>query len=469
MEKPLRIATIFSYAANEEQNAIGDIADESFEPSAMDLSAKEFLARAIKDYNTLFGTTYGVDGKEFQNYYRDLAKRVKSKEVDLVIVVGMFLTGFDAPTLNTLFVDKNLRYHGLIQAFSRTNRIYDSTKTFGNIVTFRDLEQHTIDAITLFGDEKTANFVLEKSYKEYLEGFKDLVSGEVRKGYIDIVKDLIEQYPDTDQIVTEQDKKKFVKLFGEYLRVENILQNYDEFTALKAFQTVDINNPEAIKAFKAEYFVADDDMTQMPKVEILSDRMVQDYKSTYNDIRDWLRREKEGSQHEKTKIDWDDIVFEVELLKSQEIDLDYILELIFEKNQKKLDKTSLIEEIRRVIRASVGNRAKESLVVDFINQANLDSFVDQTEVIKAFYEFAQNEMKKEAADLIADEKLNEKEAQHYIEFSLKRKFASENGTELNAILPKMSPLNPQYLLKKQAVFQKMVAFIEKFKGVGERL
>ena len=177
-EKPLKIATIFSFAANEEQSAIGDIPDENFEPSAMDLSAKEFLTKAINDYNLLFGTSYGVDGKEFQNYYRDLAKRVKNKEVDLVIVVGMFLTGFDAPTLNTLFVDKNLRYHGLIQAFSRTNRIYDSTKTFGNIVTFRDLEKHTIDAITLFGDEHTANFVLEKSYKEYLEGFKDIASGK---------------------------------------------------------------------------------------------------------------------------------------------------------------------------------------------------------------------------------------------------------------------------------------------------
>jgi type I restriction enzyme R subunit len=177
-ERQLKIATIFSFAANEEQSAKGEIPDENFEPSAMDLSAKEFLTKAILDYNAMFGTNYGVDSKEFQNYYRDLAKRVKNKEIDLVIVVGMFLTGFDAPTLNTLFVDKNLRYHGLIQAFSRTNRIYNSTKTFGNIVTFRDLEQHTIDAIKLFGDEKTANFVLEKSYKEYLEGFKDIVSGE---------------------------------------------------------------------------------------------------------------------------------------------------------------------------------------------------------------------------------------------------------------------------------------------------
>lgn len=468
-ERPLKIATIFSFAANEEQSAKGDIPDENFEPSAMDVSAKEFLTKAIYDYNVMFGTNYGVDSKEFQNYYRDLAKRVKSKEVDLVIVVGMFLTGFDAPTLNTLFVDKNLRYHGLIQAFSRTNRIYDSTKTFGNIVTFRDLEQHTIDAITLFGDKNTANFVLEKSYKEYLEGFKDLASGEAKRGYIEIVKELHDKFHDVDKIATEQEKKDFVKLFGEYLRVENILQNYDEFTAFKAFQTLDVNNPEAVEAFKNEYFVTNDVIAQMQKMEIPSDRMLQDYKSTYNDIRDWFRREKEGKQPEKSKINWEDIVFEVDLLKSQEIDLDYILELIFEKNKKKMDKSSLIEEIRRIIRSSVGNRAKESMIIDFINQTDLNVFTDRTEIIKAFYEYAQNEMKKEASVLIAEENLNEKEAQHYIELSLKRKFANENGTDFNNILPKMSPLNPQYLTKKQTVFQKIVAFIEKFKGVGEQL
>ena len=468
-ERPLRIATIFSFAANEEQSAKGDIPDENFEPSVMEVSNKEFLAKAINDYNAMFGTSYGVDSKEFQNYYRDLAKRVKSREIDIVIVVGMFLTGFDAPTLNTLFVDKNLRFHGLIQAFSRTNRIYDSTKTFGNIVTFRDLEQHTIDAIKLFGEQSTANFVLEKSYREYLEGFKDLASGEVKKGYLEIVKELNDRFPDAGKIVTEQEKKEFVKLFGEYLRVENILQNYDEFTTLKAFQTLDVNKSEAIEAFKGKYFITDEDIAAMQKMEILSDRMIQDYKSTYNDIRDWLRREKEGKQSEKSKLNWDDVVFEIDLLKSQEIDLDYILELIFEKNKKKIGKSSLIEEIRRVIRSSVGNRAKESLIVDFINNTNLDSYDDRTDVIKAFYEYAQAELKKEATDLIVGYNLNEEEAKHYIELSLKRKFASENGTDFNNILPKMSPLNPQYLTKKKTVFQKIVAFIEKFKGVGEKL
>lgn len=468
-EKPLKIATIFSFAANEEQSAIGEIPDENFEPSAMDLSAKEFLAKAIDDYNTLFGTSYGIDGKEFQNYYRDLAKRVKNKEVDLIIVVGMFLTGFDAPTLNTLFVDKNLRYHGLIQAFSRTNRIYDATKTFGNIVTFRDLEKHTIDAIKLFGDDNTANVVLEKSYREYLEGFKDIASGEARRGYIEIVKELADKFPDTDKIVTEQDKKEFVRLFGEYLRVENVLQNFDEFTALKAFQTIDTDNPDAIETFKNNYFVTDDDIAKMQKLQIPSDRIIQDYKSTYNDIRDWLRREKEGKKPEKSRIDWDDVIFEIDLLKSQEINLDYILELIFENNKKMVDKSSLIEEIRRVIRSSVGNRAKESLIVDFINDANLDAISDRTEIIKAFFEYAQTKQKKEASDLIESENLNEREARHYIEMSLRREYASENGTDFNNILPKMSPLNPLYLTKKHKVFEKIAAFVEKFKGVGGQL
>ena len=468
-EKPLKIATIFSFAANEEQSAIGEILDENFEPTAMDISAKEFLTNAISDYNTMFKTSFGVDSREFQNYYRDLAKRVKNKEIDLVIVVGMFLTGFDAPTLNTLFVDKNLRYHGLIQAFSRTNRIFDATKTFGNIVTFRDLEQHTIDAITLFGDSNTRNVVLERSYKEYLEGFKDIVTGDVRRGYIEVVKELNERFPDVDMIETEQDKKDFSKLFGEYLRIENILQNYDEYTHLKALQAIDLDNPNAVEEFKNTYFITDEDIKDMQQVEMLSERAVQDYKSTYNDIRDWLRREKDGSAAEKSKIDWDDVVFEIDLLKSQEINLDYILELIFEKNNKTKDKTALIEEIRGVIRASVGNRAKESLIVDFINDTNLDSITDKASIIESFFEYAQCKQAKEASELIVSENLNEEEAKRYITVSLKREFVSENGTDFNSILPKMSPLNPMYLTKKHKVFQLIAAFVEKFKGVGGTL
>jgi type I restriction enzyme R subunit len=468
-EKPLKIATIFSFAANEEQSAIGEILDETFEPSAMDSSAKEFLGLAIKDYNAMFKTNYSVESSEFQNYYRDLAKRVKEKEIDLLIVVGMFLTGFDAPTLNTLFVDKNLRYHGLIQAYSRTNRIYDSTKTFGNIITFRDLEKATIDAITLFGDKNTKNVVLEKSYTEYMQGFTDVATGDARRGYVDVVKELKERFPDIDNIVTEKDKKDFAKLFGEYLRVENILQNYDEFTALKAIQQLDITDEEQVEQFKATYYLSDEEIQAMKEIEVPSERIIQDYRSSYNDIRDWIRREKAGDEKEKSTVDWDDVVFEVDLLKSQEINLDYILELIFEHNKKSKDKEALVEDVRRLIRSSVGNRAKESLVVDFINQTDLDKIKDKASIIDEFFTFAQAEQQREAEELIISEKLNEDAARRYILSSLKREYASQNGTELNEILPKMSPLNPEYLTKKQSVFQKIAAFVEKFKGVGGKL
>ena len=465
-DRPLKVATIFSFAANEEQSAIGEILDETFEPTAMDRSAKEFLALAIKDYNKMFSTNFGVDSKEFQNYYRDLANRVKKQEVDLLIVVGMFLTGFDAPTLNTLFVDKNLRYHGLMQAFSRTNRIYDSTKAFGNIVTFRNLEQATIDAITLFGDKNTKNVVLEKSYKEYMEGFTDISTGEARRGYVDVVNELNSKFPNVDDIVTEKDKKAFVKLFGEYLKIENILQNYDEFTNLKALQSIDIHNPEALEEFKTTHYVSDEDIKAMQEIKIPEERIIQDYRSTYNDIRDWLRREKAGNDKEDDAVDWDDIVFEVDLLKSQEINLDYILELIFEKNKNVKDKETLVEEVRRTIRSSIGNRAKESLVVDFINQTDLDEIQDKASIIDSFFSFAQKQQKKEAEALINEEDLNVDATKRYILSSLKKEYASENGTEINEILPKMSPLNPKYLTKKQSVFQKISAFVEKFKGVG---
>jgi len=468
-DKPLKVATIFSFAANEEQDAIGDIQDESFDVSAMNSSAKEFLSAAIADYNALFKTNFSVDSNGFQNYYRDLAKQVKAKEIDLLIVVGMFLTGFDAPTLNTLFVDKNLRFHGLMQAYSRTNRIFDATKTFGNIVTFRDMEQATIDAITLFGDKNTKNVVLEKSYKEYMEGFTDAATGEARRGFKDVVQELEARFPNPAAIEKESDKKAFAKLFGEYLRVENVLQNYDEFASLKELQSVDLADPAAVEAFKARHYLRDEDLTALQAITLPPERKVQDYRSTYNDVRDWLRREKAGAEKEKSTIDWDDVVFEVDLLKSQEINLDYILELIFEHNKKTKSKSELVDEVRRVIRASLGNRAKESLVVDFINQTDLDQIGDKASVIDAFFKFAQAEQQREAQELITTESLNAEAAKRYITTSLKREFASENGTELNAVLPKMSPLNPQFLTKKQTVFQKIAAFVEKFKGVGGQL
>ena len=467
-DKKLKIATIFSFAANEEQSFAGEIQDESFDVSAMNSSAKEFLSSAIKDYNDLFKTNYNVDSKSFENYYKDLTKRVKAQEVDLLIVVGMFLTGFDAPTLNTLFVDKNLRYHGLLQAYSRTNRIYDATKTFGNIVSFRNLEQATIDAITLFGDENTKNVVLEKSYKEYMEGFSDATKDKV-KGFIEVVAELEKNFPNPEAIKKEADKQAFVKLFGEYLQIENVLQNYDEFASLKAMQNLNINDAVAVENFKAEHRLSDEDLIAFKAIKIPSERKMQDYCSTYNDIRDWLRKEKASNEKAKSTIDWSEVVFEVDLLKSQEINLDYILEQIFESNKKIQDKTALIENVQRMIRASFGNRAKESLVVEFINQTDLDKIADKASVIEAFYEFAKAKQLHEAEELINAENLNKESARRYILVSIKQEYASDNGTDLDDILPKMSPLNPQYLTKKQSVLQKISAFVEKFKGIGGKI
>ena len=463
---PLRVATIFSFAPNEEQQATGEIGEETFDPSAMNLTAKEFLASAIADYNAMFRTNFGVDGGDFQNYYRDLANRMKRREVDLLIVVGMFLTGFDAPRLNTLFVDKNLRYHGLMQAFSRTNRIYDATKAFGNIVTFRDLEQDTVDAISLFGDKNTKNVVLERSYAEQLAGFTDALTGETRRGFKEIVQELQERFPNPDEIDKEADKKAFVKLFGEYLRAENILQNYDEFTQLKEFQQIEQTDVEAVEAFKTMYCLTDEDIALMRTIELPTERMVQDYRSTYNDIREWIRRQRHTKTKVEPTVDWDDVVFEVDLLKSQEINLDYILKLVFEHSRGTSDKAPLVEEVRRTLRASIDNRSKEELMVDFINHTDLPSFNEKTEVIEAFYAFARERQREEANRLIAAEELNDEAARRYLRTSLRQEFASENGTDLNEALPRLSPLHPEYVTKKQSVFQKIVAFIEKFKGIG---
>lgn len=321
-------------------------------------------------------------------------------------------------------------------------------------------------AIKCFGDDNTKNIVLEKSYQEYMNGFKDIVTGEARRGYVDVVQELKSRFADVDEITTEKEKKEFVKLFGEYLKIENILQNYDEFTNLKELQKIDLADSEALEIFKSTHFVSDEDIKAMQLVDILEERTVQDYRSKYNDIREWIRREREGKEKGNSKIDWDDVVFEVDLLKSQEINLDYILELIYEKNKNTKDKNMLIDEIRRIVRASTGNRAKESLIVAFINQTDLDEIQDKASIIDAFFQFAQKEQKREAEELIMEEKLNEEAAKRYILTSLRKEYASENGTDLNEILPKMSPLNPQYHTKKQSVFEKISTFVEKFKGVG---
>ena len=311
--------------------------------------------------------------------------------------------------------------------------------------------------------------MLEKSYKENKKDFTDVVTGEARRGFLAVVKELETRFSDPSSIEKEADKKAFAKLFGEYLRVENVLQNYDEFASLKALQNLNLADPSAVEAFKAQHHLNDDYLATLQTIKLPSERKIQDYRSTYNDVRDWLRREKTGAEKDQSTIDWDDVVFEVDLLKSQEINLDYILELIFEHNKKIQSKSALVDEVRRVIRASLGNRAKEGLLVDFINQTDLDQMDDKASVIEAFFTFAQAEQQREAQELITDENLNAEAARRYITTSLKREFASDNGTELNAVLPKMSPLNPKYLTKKQGVFQRIAAFVEKFKGVGGQL
>lgn len=337
-------------------------------------------------------------------------------------------------------------------------------------MTFRDLEQATINAITLFGDKNTSNVVLEKSYEEYLQGFTDILTGESKRGYNEIVKELKKQFPDPTEIDTESDKLAFVKLFGDYLKVENVLRNYDQFTYLQELQKVDQADPKAMEEFMESHFLTEKELAELTAVDVLPERMVQDYRSCYNEIREWLRRKRELElQETPLKYDWDNVIFEVDLLRSQEINLDYILALILEHKQMSMDKDYLIDEARRMAKSSLENRAKEELLVDFINEANLDIIKEKSEMIEAFFKYAQERQRQEAADLIATEQLNEAAAKRYIQSSLKKEYASENGTDLENILPRMSPLNPKYLSLKKEIHAKISQFVEKFKGIGGQL
>ena len=281
--------------------------------------------------------------------------------------------------------------------------------------------------------------------------------------------ELRERFPDPDAIEKEADKKAFVKLFGEYLKAENILQNYDEFAQLKAFAKIDATDEAAVEAFKAEHFLTDEDLAALREIELPDERKLQDYRSTYNDIREWKRVQDAAKRIEQPKVDWDDVVFEVELLKSQEFTLDYILELVFEHSRRSSDKAPLVEEVRRTLRASIDNRSKEGLMVDFINRTDLQALKDKDEVMDAFYTYARERRDEEVETLIEEEQLNAAAAKRFIRASLKRELVSENGTDLSEALPKMSPLHPAYVTKKQSVFQKIVAFVEKFKGIGGEL
>ena len=432
-EKRLKVATIYSFAANEERNAIGDIPDENFEPSAMESTAKEFLDKVISDYNDYFKTNFSTNGSEFQNYYKDLSKKVKDKKIDILIVVGMFLTGFDAPTLNTLFVDKNLRYHGLIQAFSRTNRILNKVKTFGNIVCFRDLEKATKNAIKTFGDENSVNIILEKSYNDYINGFKDEETGKSVKGYIDLCNEIVKKFPKPIEIEKNQDKKEFAELFGELLKTENILKNFDEFENFE---------------------------------KIISDRQMQDMKSVYVDICEEIRNAGKDDQNNSNEqgIDFSDIEFQIDLLRTDEINLDYILELILEKTKEHDDIETLKSEIRRVIRTSLGTRAKENLVINFINKTDLKKLKNNGEILDAFYKYAKEEKKEKIDELVKNENLKE-DSRRFIEKSINKGFVDYAGSELDSILPPTSRRKGAREVKKQSVLEKIQKMVEIFIGI----
>ena len=432
-EKRLKIATIYSFTANEEQNAIGDIPDENFEPGAMDSSSKEFLDKVISDYNGYFKTNYSTNGKEFQNYYKDLSQKVKDKEIDLLIVVGMFLTGFDAPTLNTLFVDKNLRYHGLIQAFSRTNRILNKVKTFGNIVCFRNLEKATEDAIKTFGDENSVNVILEKSYDEYINGFTDEETGKSMKGYVDLCNEIVDKFPNPVEIELDSEKKEFAELFGELLKSENILRNFDEFENFE---------------------------------KIISDRQMQDMKSVYVDICEAIRNtgKNDENRNGEEEIDFSDVEFQIDLLKTDEINLDYILSLILKKSEEHDDIETLKSEIRRIIRTSLGTRAKEDLVMNFINKTDLSEIKNSGDILESFYKYANEEKKIKINELIENESLK-KDSERFIEKSINKGFVDYAGAELDSILPPTSRRKGAREAKKQTVLQKIRNIVEIFIGI----
>lgn len=426
-EKRLKVGTIFSFAANEEQKAIGDITEENFEIDVLDLSSKEFLDKVISEYNKTFSTNYSTAGNEFQNYYKNLSQRVKDKEIDLLIVVGMFLTGFDAPTLNTLFVDKNLKYHGLIQAFSRTNRILNKVKTFGNIVCFRDLEDNTKEAIKMFGDENSINVILERSYDDYINGFIDEETGKKVEGYKKLCNEILEKFPNPTEIILDSDKKEFLKLFGELLKIENILKNFDEF-----------ENSE----------------------KIITDRQMQDMKSVYMDIREEILKRKD-EDNSISAIDFSDIEFQIELLKTEEINLDYILSLIFEKAKEYKDIEVLKNEIRSVIRSSLGTRAKEELIIKFINENDIFEIKNREDILAKFYEFAKKEKEMKISELIKNENLKE-DSERFIKKSLEKGYVDFGGAELDRILPPTSRRKGAREAKKQSIFEKIQKIIEVF-------
>lgn len=427
--KKLRIATIFSYGANEaesEEGVSGILDEENPEDtSALDQPSRDFLESAIQDYNEMFHTNYSTDSDKFQNYYRDVSLRMKNKELDLLIVVNMFLTGFDATTLNTLWVDKNLKMHGLIQAFSRTNRILNSIKTFGNIVCFRNLQKRVDTAISLFGDKNAGGIVLMKEFKDYYEGYKD-EDGKVHPGYVNMMNDLTSKFPLSEpQITGEKNQRDFISLFGAILRMRNLLSAFDDFAGN----------------------------------EIITERDLQDYLGRYQDLRDeWNEKRKKG---ESTDI-IDDIVFEVELIKQIEINIDYILMLVKKYHDGHCEDKEVLVTINRAVDASPELRSKKALIENFIFGIN-----EVDDVMTEWHEYVNEKREEELVQIIKDEKLKESETRKFIKNAFRDGEIRTIGTDIDKLMPPVSRFGGgNRSVKKQGIIDKLKAFFEKFFGIG---
>lgn len=427
--KQLRISTIFSYGANEaevQDDANGILDEENSEDaSSLDQSSRDFLENAIDDYNKMFHTSYSTDGDKFQNYYKDVSLRMKNKELDLLIVVNMFLTGFDATTLNTLWVDKNLKMHGLIQAFSRTNRILNSIKTFGNIVCFRNLQKRVDTAISLFGDKNAGGIVLLRGFKDYYYGYKS-VDGKVYPGYVDMINELLSDFPLTDsQIIGEQKQKDFISLFGAILRMRNLLSAFDEFA----------------------------------DKEMISERDLQDYLGRYQDLREeWYEKNKKG----ESKNIIDDIVFEVELIKQIEINIDYILMLVKKYHDSHAEDKEVLITITKAIDASPELRSKKALIENFIAGIN-----DVQDVMAEWHEYVTKMREEELVKIIKEEKLKEIETRKFIENAFRDGEIKTIGTDIDKLMPPVSRFgNSNRSVKKQHVIDKLKSFFERFFGIG---
>ena len=424
--KKLRVAVIYSYGANEEE-ADGILDEENSEDtSALDQSSRDFLDAAIRDYNAMFHTNYSTDGDKFQNYYKDVSLRMKNKELDLLIVVNMFLTGFDATTLNTLWVDKNLKMHGLIQAFSRTNRILNSIKTFGNIVCFRNLQKRVDDAIALFGDREAGGIVLLHKFDDYYYGYTDQ-DGKEKPGYVDMIGDLMQKFPLSEpRIEGEQNQKAFIALFGAILRMRNLLLSFDEFKGK----------------------------------ELLSERDLQDYLSRYQDLRDeWMNRPK-GEKEDIT----DDIVFEIELIRQIEINIDYILMLVKKYHDSHCGDKEILVTIRKAVDASPELRSKKQLIETFIAGIN-----DMDDVMAEWSGFVAAEREKELVQIIQQEKLKEPETRKFLENAFRDGEIKTTGTDIDKLMPPVSRFGAggARAKKKQTVIDKLKGFFERFFGIGE--